>query len=819
MPLWLSSLRQRVCRLPLRACFRPPLHQLQWQGRPHHPRSYNTALRESRQDDTDSSTNPPSHDSFDDARYLLGLTSPKDGGVYEERGHIDVSLEDLAPAKDAHRAVTQAATPVQNQQRWKGPSRTQRPNTRPWIIFMGNRQKVAAKHKSRSVTRRAKRLRPAKKGTATASWRPTTFLPLHYLAIWKRQVAKIEVNHKNVSEEEWFRVRGMPIIDPRASEWAERLLERSNDGQEVPGEAEVSLDSADPAYVWMEVALWLLAHDPNSMPTFLLATHSESYQSHLHVQDSLSYLAMHWFRSTEADRVLQLQRLGDAFCVLADREYEAPLTFFNPFFRILMLHCSDEQIQKLYRTIKARNVSTHWFTYLHFTTYFARHNDFEQAYEALMDAKDAGADLDSWHFRSNCSTMLRKSSEQLDGLRVCLRLVSQLIDIGVKLNRPMCDIIMLNAVEAGDLKTAFSVYHSLVERGLQPTESTFAVLLKGCKMNIDDAETLNETIRNAIENVAVRKSELLATEILHCLALHHSKHNPTTAVHTLTEAYAQLFDLRTLQKLGLPIPKIPQQHDEYMPPTQHALNFMIGASIDHYLERAPYTQGILPLYERWRHEVEAGEPSLANLAASDYTANIFLQAFTLRPSGLIHATRVVRDMQRPLPTSAGVNQIPPTVQSWSIFLHGFTRHGKTQLAEQVLTYMRSKGVEPNHVTWNTLVTGYARTQDEEGTVDALRRAERAGHVWDRWTYGGLKSLRNQGRLKVELERGRLRRSLDFSEEVRRGLGERLGGVDEEVEGGELGNVGASEDRDGMETRDGFADSPGEIAEQGDYRPF
>lgn len=614
---------------------------------------------------------------------------------------------------------------------------------------------------------------PAPKSANYVPWKHLTNTPSNYLLIWRRQLSKIDVNYQNKSEEEWYQLRWVPITDVRAAGWSERLLERLDEGVQILSEDELSFDFKGPAYVWMEVALWLLTYDQRSMIRFLLATHLEPYQSEFRVEDSLLYLAQYWSNSQEADSVFQLQQLANAFGSLADRGENDRLTFFNPFFRILIQYCSDDQIQDLYRTIKRQKVSTHWWTYLHFTTHFAKRNRFQQAFEALMDARNAGAELNSWHFRSNCATLLRKSSEQPDGLRVCLRIVSELVDIGVELNNPICDIIMLNAVEAGDLKTAFSVYHSLVERGLQPTESTFAVLLKGCKMNIDDAETLNETIRNAIENVAVRKSEVLSTEILHCLALHHSKHNPTTALHTLTEAYAQLFDLRPLQKLGLPIPKIPQQHDDFMPPTQHALNFMIGASIDHYLERVPYATGILPLYERWREQVEAREPSLANLATSDYTANIFLKAFILRPSGLIHATRVVRDMQRPLPPSAGVEQVKPTVQSWSIFLHGFTRHGKTKLAEQVLNYMRSKGVEPNHVTWNTLVTGYARAQDEEGTLDALRRAEQGGLVWDRWTYAGLKWLRNQQRLKAELEKGRLQRRLDFTNELKKGMGERL----------------------------------------------
>ena len=160
MPLWLPSLRQRVCRWPLRPCFRSPSRQRQWQGRQYRPRSYNTALRESRQDETKSSTVPLSRDPFDDTRYLLGLTSPEDGAKHGEPSGIDASQEGAAQATYASGAATQVATAVKRQSKWKRAFRTQQPNARSRIVFKGSRQKLVSKHKIQFVTRRTKRLRP-----------------------------------------------------------------------------------------------------------------------------------------------------------------------------------------------------------------------------------------------------------------------------------------------------------------------------------------------------------------------------------------------------------------------------------------------------------------------------------------------------------------------------------------------------------------------------------------------------------------------------------------------------------------------------------
>jgi len=112
-----------------------------------------------------------------------------------------------------------------------------------------------------------------------------------------------------------------------------------------------------------------------------------------------------------------------------------------------------------------------------------------------------------------------------------------------------------------------------------------------------------------------------------------------------------------------------------------------------------------------------------------------------------------------------------------------------KLAEQVLTYMRKQGVEPNQVTWNTLTAGYAGVQDVGGTVESLRRAEREGMVWDHWTRRGLRFLRERERLEGELRRRRVAESLDFSGELKEGLSERLSERSDGQQDGEKKVVG------------------------------
>lgn len=601
----------------------------------------------------------------------------------------------------------------------------------------------------------------------------------------------------------------LPMLDGRAYTWAKAALKLMESNLQILSVTDLTGGQDQSwTFVWRQTVLWLLTHRPEDAANFLVVTHAKPYMPASYIREAYQYLAKHWLRSDHPEKSRMIQKLISAMCLLVDREGKTSLSLHNSLLRFLMPHCSDIQIQDLYRALKANNVwlGSNGDTFLHFCQYFARNDHFGLAHEALMSAANVGADLNGFPFLSVCSTLLRACARQPEGLRVSLRLVQDLVDMGVILDRMIYDIIMLNAVYSGDTKTAFDIYYSLAERGLKPAEGTFVALLKGCKTDIRNGEMLNGVINDAIANVNVRKSEALATEILHCLAMHHAQLNPKTALHSLTVAYAQLFDTRPLIALGLTIPELTQaklpDDAEPMMPTNRALTFVVRASIEHHLAQSSSSiNEILSLYERWRTQVEAGDPSLAKLATTSHFSDLFLNAFIRRPRGLIHAARLVKYRQRPLPESAGVVQCLPTVYTWNIFLMGFRLNGKHELAEQVVTYMRSKGIEPDNVTWNSLTGGWAGEQDLGRTIDAIRRAEESGFVWDYRTHRGLRRFRDQQRLHDALKKMRLERNLDFAAELKQGLSDRLSAEPQPVEvSGKQGDCADVIEEEGLGTR-------------------
>ena len=820
MPLWTSSLRRLACSCSDKQRSYQPRTRLQWLHTRHLTRNYSTAVAQ----------NQP-HEEHDP----LSATY---GGERHESSHLNAGLlngrtqrgvKNREVAGDPSRASAEDAPSIaQRSTAWIPFRKRKRVSERPPLFTSRlDRSNLGTKNRPAKLARyglRATRSprRVTSRARPSASRKP---IPQYSNLAYKAR----EKLHRAVKQ--WEK---LPVLDIRAFRWAEQVLDYLDHGNEVLRQGDIkSFRHARIGWsnIWSEVALWIINYEPTRMVDFFRATHAEPYVRQTSISAALLLLVRRLFTLQEPERLKQIGYVADAFCVLADRRGLIRQSISKSTVKELLQYCSDDKVHQIYRAIKEHDVWVTHDTHLRFATHFAKNNRFEMALSALIDARDAGADIDGYAFRSNCSTLLRRSSLEPDGLRVCLRVVSELVEMGVNLDNRICNIIMLNAVEAGDMKTAFSVYHSLKEHGLRPDGRTFSVLLQGCRLNIDDVEMLNDIIRDAIANVNVRNNEIVATQILHCLALHHSKNNPENALHILTEAYAQLFDLTPLQPLGLPISNVSEQRmsaEDLMPPTPHAIGFMIGASTQHILTKGGKPKDILPIYERWREQVEAGHPLLAGLATTDHIANIFLVAFIRYPWSLVQAARVVRDMQRSLPPAAGVEQSKPTVQTWSIFLHGFSRHGKHELAEQVLKYMRSKGIEPNLVTWNTLTTGYARAQDLGKTLHALRRSEDAGLVWDVWTYRGLSAFRERQRLQEELRKGRLAESLDFTRDLKEGIGERLGKAEVVV-----GTADAAHEQPGpwqpepnVAEEEDYGDSAGELAErdgagiaQQSYVPF
>lgn len=794
MPLWHILIRSAVHSFPAGRFSVRPRCQLQWHSwhnvRPQ-KRSYTNALAERQHDDKESWVPAQAASSQELDSKSLGDSS-----------YLDFVLEGYEQPSPGHPSRKDA-------RRARGTANVRQRSA----LTHGERARLKARRVAAAATG-ARRLPMAHKHIKSDLRTSAVFS-----SVWNVRYARVTRRYDQGLPEYYLEPAAAIPFSYDAFRRIEAVLDRM---ESAPNGSVISVKGV--AYehyklereVWSEVALWLLCYDKVKLMDFLLATHAPLYPPINWVEECLQMLVRHYtvLDIIEETRVKRFRQLIQLFLVLLDRETKEQYVFSGGFVRQLLPYCTDEQVNEIWASIKLEKVKVHSNTILHFAHYFGKHDQFERSLDALLAAKDAGARLDSIAFRSGCSTLLRKSSADPGGFRVCLRLVEHLVSLGVYLDTRLYNIIMLNAVEAGDLETLNNIYRSMLEQDVKPDTYTCAIRLKACKLRIDDAGMLKEIVQDTIQYANVRTEVLVCGEILHCLALHHSKHNPETAFSTLAAAYMQFFDPSPLERLGLTLPLAPpiprhESSTQRMQPSRHVLLYMISAYLDH---NASSTEAA-DLYTRYRQLVESGDETIANSATTSHLSNVFLHRFTRSKTTLLQAAQVVKDMQKPLPASANITQAEPDTYTWSIFLHGFSARGETKLAEQVLAYMRSKGLEPNYVTWTSLVGGYARDQDAEGLVDVVRRVERSGFAWDEWMRRGVSRFRDKQRLRHLLERQRFEQNMDFTRDIKGRLGERLSGADDDAVADRMGSsVRRVERGRAMRAKEGFADSSAELAE-------
>jgi len=123
---------------------------------------------------------------------------------------------------------------------------------------------------------------------------------------------------------------------------------------------------------------------------------------------------------------------------------------------------------------------------------------------------------------------------------------------------------------------------------------------------------------------------------------------------------------------------------------------------------------------------------------------------------------------------------PPTVHTWTALLSAFMTQKQPRAAEKILKMMTSRGVQPNRVTWNTLILGYAQMEDIAGTGDSIARAQRTGWPINADLLGRLGPMREHAVVK----QGSVGRREEVVEEEEEGAREAMGEQAEGVGDGE-----------------------------------
>ncbi|KAF2431797.1 hypothetical protein EJ08DRAFT_164686 [Tothia fuscella] len=496
--------------------------------------------------------------------------------------------------------------------------------------------------------------------------------------------------------------------------------------------------------IWSNMMLWVLRQYPTWAAHVLVATYTPPYPPFYMVADVLQNLAGFYLQKAERHTIAQdageyLQALHHLLDVCAEpRPHLTQKTIF-----LFLSRGTLEQCHQFYNTLVNKNVVISHDSYLHFAFFFGLKGDFERALDALHEAVRTGVDVSSWKFLSTFNKILRWCVTNPEGYHSMSYIVSSLLEMGGQMNLRLYNVLILNAVEAGDMKTALHIFNLLEENNAKPDRFTYQALLRGAR----DSENLGlvkNVARMAEEYWETEPDVHLATNILFCLFVRSSRPNndPRRQFETMLRTYSRFFKPEILIELGILSERnrltffgtTSSTHrtaatfgSKRSEPTIPAINIMLAT----YLAGNPSTSKLDVMFQNftsWIHGPERNEErrkQFLGLAMTEHTYNFFLLAYARNAENLQKCTAVVHTMSLgidatllPPDTSDQANEPvrppQPSVRTFSVLLHAFSSHGQTAAAEKVLQVMQKRGLQPNEVTYATLVRGYAKNQDVKG---------------------------------------------------------------------------------------------------------
>ncbi|KAL5409291.1 hypothetical protein PMIN04_011110 [Paraphaeosphaeria minitans] len=533
---------------------------------------------------------------------------------------------------------------------------------------------------------------------------------------------------------------------------------------------------------WPHLLIYLLEKFPHRAQHFLQAlTHRPSVESLdlCIIADAFENLARGYVnRSWKSVAKERLQESKDQFIPTFYHIFREHLAPYQRICSQDLIFCvaelaSLEDLRRMFELMKESDTHIGHDVLLHYTNKFAKFGDFEKALSCLENIVKGAANNEArvqlaneQKFRWSCALTLHRSMMNKDAYHETTGIVATLVGYGVKLDILLYNVIMHNAMKAGDVDTAFKVYNTLDENGLKPDKVTFSTMLYGCTMTADPVK-FNDFADYCAETAKEMKDPWLAADYLYYqyVRLHRESRNTETTLgrsQQILQTYLQFFSPRPLEPVwavnaasSRAGPNGILTESTFMDPPPMALYIMLQleilkvSSID--------KEQVWTLYEKFLELVITNhDPILSKLAKDSIIWNAFL-LFFCRVQHFERASQVIRDM-----SASGAQ---PNVYTWNILMQGFFKNQQMQAAERVYEIMRSRGIEPDQFTYEVMLRGYARAQHVRRVGEIMEHVNEEERL-DPKLLQDLARVHDQRRVLHELEKARVRREQKKEKEAK-----------------------------------------------------
>ncbi|VZI21884.1 unnamed protein product [Fusarium fujikuroi] len=472
-----------------------------------------------------------------------------------------------------------------------------------------------------------------------------------------------------------------------------------------------------------------------------------------------------------------------------------------------------EQAVEMLQILQKSGIKLHRNTLLHFARNLASSSTYKtKAFELLREIADKGHDLNSAGFASVVTTLLL-SRQAKNGWSTSdesfppQRALEYFLERGFSPNLINFTSLVESLCLQGDIAEAVRLPLLLAENGVELDQRCYTTVFRGAKASL---KASNVQLALDVARAAKAPYVDVLNNTLHSIfyfaemeSRERQYPSPWTVpiFGSMLRIYAKKFDLEPLQWLlpdTLPlilshedvdgiekfrsgprrewgfrttiVPVVNEFFEREAPrqkPNAETLAIMLRAYIKTLYR--PYDLMSFYSYFKSRLEEHGAEKNWGRELVEDQGSVVhdtLIQVMLGQKSLLRPALQVFGDMLRGTLTSKmkeegieatsppdGIQAHPaPSLFTFTILLHGLLMRKEKMLGEQMLQVMREHNLEPNDVTWNTLVKGYASMQNLSQTVGTLQDLEAAGYKPDAYTFKAFSRLKDQTRALETMEK-------------------------------------------------------------------
>lgn len=477
--------------------------------------------------------------------------------------------------------------------------------------------------------------------------------------------------------------------------------------------------------VWCNFMLWAMQHSPERALKVLDVAISDGIPNipRYILGNCLDYLAAFYLEGLKSVDSVKVDSIVNLTCKFVSnsgfKEGGHPSFLEQRILYLVLTCCRNDQAQYFWDLLARHGIELTCWTLFQFLGKFAKMGDLSRSMEALRRGLQTSISPTSPDVQYGCVTLLRARFDGKHWYAAQTYIWTQLLQMDIPPSIHIYNALIHNCLDADDYETALTMYAKARENNLTPDTFTYHSLLKGVRRGWD-FNVLDLIVCDAEADGTLPESDFLICDILAAaIPLDFPK---------LLRLYGRYYDPAPLSDFGLIEPG--QSFVDSNPKSRQPSSLAVGIMLTAYIKQNLTSDAVIGLYERYCTLGREFHPLVMEMASSDYVSNAFIQAFGQRYETLELCTVVVRAMLHPTPSPVyrfepmpGAEVAPPTIITWSLLLQAFCRHGQMLAAEKVMTMMRDRGVEPNHLTWSILIYGHAAAQDIDSALDAVKRME------------------------------------------------------------------------------------------------